>query len=336
MTKIITTIGPVSSNAETIKYFSEHSVQIGRMNFSHGSIESHNEKALLCRSFGMEILVDTAGPKVLLGLLATPVTIATGTKVIFELQDTNKTYPINNEDGSVTMPCQFKMQDFVKVGATILIDDGKLSLTAIEVTADSVVANMDFGGFIKSNKGVNLPGTSVNIPFLVDRDLELIAGVVPVIKPEWIAPSFVKTADDIKTLVDFLKTLEGGYVPKICTKIEMAEAITNFDAILEVSDMIMIARGDLAVETFPAHVMVPSLQDMIVQKCQAAGKPFIVATQILESMMESPVPTRAEVSDLYRAIKYNKADFVMLSGESAAGAFPKEAVLLMDTMIKSI
>jgi pyruvate kinase len=341
MTKIITTIGPASFNPETLEFYKSHGVAIARLNFSHGSSEKHIEMANTCRSYGMEILVDTAGPKVLLGSLVTNTTIETGHLIRFELQDTTKSYPYNeviNGEEHLVIPCQFNMHDFVEVGALVLIDDGKLSLVTDEVTETGVIATVTFGGLVKSNKGVNLPGTNVNIPFLVARDLELIAAVVPVVKPEWIAPSFVKTIEDIKTLTDFLETLEGvgvskGYMPKICTKVEMDEAITNFDSILEVSDMIMIARGDLAVETTPAHIMVPGLQDMMAEKCQAAGKPFIVATQILESMMESPVPTRAEVSDLYRAVKYNKADYVMLSGESAAGAFPKECVDLMWTMI---
>jgi pyruvate kinase len=337
MTKIVTTIGPASFNPETLEFYKSHGVAIARLNFSHGSIEKHIEMAETCRSYGFEILVDTAGPKVLLGTLSANVTVETGTTVLFEFQDTTKVYPYDL-DGVTVLPCQFKMQDFVKEGATILIDDGKLSLTAKIIDEHGVTAHMDFGGYIKSNKGVNLPGTDVNINFLVDRDLELISAVVPAVKPEWIAPSFVKTVEDLNTLTSYLEGLEGvgnddGYMPKICTKIEMDEAITNFDAILGLSDMIMIARGDLAIETTPAHIMVPELQDMMAEKCQKAGKPFIVATQILESMMESPVPTRAEVSDLYRAIKYNKADYVMLSGESAAGAFPKECVDLMYTMI---
>lgn len=339
MTKIVTTIGPASFNPETLEFFKNHKVGIARLNFSHGTIEAHTDMGIKCRDYGFEIMFDTAGPKVLLGSM-TAFDLATGVKVGFEPQDATKTYPY--QEGDITiMPCQFDIDVFVKEGATILLDDGKLRLKAYKVDAKRVYADVEFGGFIKANKGVNLPGSVVDIPFLVPRDRDLISACLPVVKPEWIAPSFVKSADDLNELNSFIdeiceKNNLGDYRPKICTKIEMAEAITNFDELLEMSDMIMIARGDLAVEMTPINIATPFMQDMIAESCKAAGKPFIVATQILETMMDSPVPTRAEVSDLYRAIKYNQADYVMLSGETAAGQFPTGCVGLMSNMIGMI
>jgi pyruvate kinase len=343
MTKIVTTIGPASFNPETLEFFKNHRVAIARLNFSHGSSEKHTEMGHTCREYGFEIMFDTAGPKVLLGDL-TPFTVQKTQKVAFEFKDANKSYPyqedVNGIDTTI-IPCQFHMDNFVKTDKTILIDDGKLSLVSSAVEDGRVFATVTFGGLIKANKGVNLPGTDVNIPFLVDRDRELIAACLPAVKPEWIAPSFVKSVEDLNELNAFIDQIcadnnLGDYRPKICTKIEMAEAIDNFDSILALSDMIMIARGDLAVEMTPINVSTPFMQDMIVERCKKAGVPFIVATQILETMMESPVPTRAEVSDLYRAVKYNQADYVMLSGETAAGQFPTACVGLMNNMIAMI
>ncbi len=343
MTKIVTTIGPASFNPETLEFFKNHRVAIARLNFSHGTAEKHIEFGNTCREYGFELMVDTAGPKVLLGDL-TAFTTTKGQKVAFEFYNSAKSYPyqeaVNGVDTTI-IPCQFHMDEFVKADKTILIDDGKLSLVSTSIESNRVFATVTFGGLIKANKGVNLPGTDVNIPFLVDRDRELITAVLPVIKPEWIAPSFVKNVEDLEELNSFIDGIcadnnLGDYRPKICTKIEMSDAIDNFDSILAMSDMIMIARGDLAVEMTPINVSTPFMQDMIVEKCQKAGKPFIVATQILETMMDSPVPTRAEVSDLYRAVKYNNADYVMLSGETAAGQFPTACVGLMNNMIAMI
>lgn len=343
MTKIVTTIGPSSFNPETLEFFKNHRVAISRLNFSHGTAEKHIEMGLTCRKYGFELMVDTAGPKVLLATLS-PTIVEKNQNVGFEFFDSSKTYPYQETvEGKETtiLPCQFHMDQFVMSNMTILIDDGKLSLTSTTIENQRVYAVVTFGGLIKPNKGVNLPGTAVNIPFLVDRDIELITACLPALKPEWIAPSFVKNVEEINELNAFIdniceKNNLGDYRPKICTKIEMAEAIDNFDEILAVSDMIMIARGDLAVEMTPINISTPFMQDMIAEKCLLAGKPFIVATQILESMMESPVPTRAEVSDLYRAVKYNKANYVMLSGETAAGQFPTGCVKLMDSMIAMI
>jgi pyruvate kinase len=341
MTKIVTTIGPASFNPETLNFFKNNKVSIARLNFSHGSIEAHTNMGHTCREYGFEIMFDTAGPKVLLGALEA-FDLKTGVKVGLEPVKKDSTYPYQ-EDGITIMPCQFDIDKFVKEGATILIDDGKLRLrcSSIDAASNRVYATVEFGGFVKANKGVNLPGTDVNIPFLVPRDRELISACLHTVKPEWIAPSFVKSVEDLNELQAFIDELcekndLGDYRPKICTKVEMAEAIDNFDSILEASDMIMIARGDLAIEMTPINIATPFMQDMIAEKCKAAGKPFIVATQILETMMDSPVPTRAEVSDLYRAIKYNQADYVMLSGETAAGQFPTACVGLMANMISMI
>ena len=191
-----------------------------------------------------------------------------------------------------------------------------------------------------------MPGTELEIDFLVEKDKAMLKRTLREMQPEFVAPSFVKNIDDLMILESFLEEILGykkpkkgensqNYFPKLCTKLEMAEVVEdkNLLEIIEYSDMLMIARGDLALETFPLHITVPVLQDKIIKICQQKNKPFVVATQILESMVNSPVPTRAEMSDLYRATHLNKADFIMLSAESAAGNFPLKCVELMSKMI---
>jgi pyruvate kinase len=343
MTKIITTIGPASSSQQTLKYFAEHGVEYARLNFSHNIADWHREIGLLAREQGLKLMFDLAGPKVLLGGLTENVTINSGDQVVIEYQMESKSYPhqveLNGKSATV-LPCQFEIHEFAQVGKDVLVDDGKLHLVVKEVHGNQVICDILFGGLVKSNKGLNLPGTDLNLDFLVKRDRELISALLVDLKPEMVAPSFVKTKQDLATVKEFMQGIldEAGvndYFPGICTKIEMGEAVMNpnFAEILDESDLIMIARGDLALETTPANVMVPFYQTKIAELCKAKGVPFIVATQILETMFSSPVPTRAEVSDLYRAVVLNQADYVMLSGESAAGQFAEKCVELMYTMI---
>ncbi len=340
MTKIVATIGPASQDLATLTFFRQHSVQIARLNFSHNSAEWHIETGRKCRTVGFELMVDLAGPKILLGFLSTDkTTINTGDTIIIEKQNPNHTYPYLQQDLQV-LPCQFNIEEFAKPGQPILIDDGKISCEVTKVNDQQVYCQVNHGGIVKSNKGVNMPLSNIEIDFLVDRDRDFLSKVLPTIRPDYVAPSFVKTTKDLDKLRAFISQILtehqiNDYFPKICTKIEMGEAVKpeNLKAIIQTSDMIMIARGDLALETLPNHIKVPFYQEKIKQICRLYNKPFIVATQILETMTDNPVPTRAEMSDLYRAVCLDQADFVMLSGESAGGKFPTKCVQLMHDMI---
>ena len=343
MTKIITTLGPSSQTMDILDYFAKHSVAIGRLNFSHNVASWHIETGFLARKAGLELLVDLAGPKVLVGDLVSPVELQTGSKVIIYEQDLvqNEQLWFKQESAALTtIPCMFKIQKFVEPGKIVLIDDGKITLKVLEIYEDHIVCDVVFGGIVKNHKGINLPGSHVEIPFLVERDIELLSAVLPVLKPEYVAPSFVQAMNQLDELKVFMKDVldKAGvkdYFPKICTKLEMAAAVNEpvLSHLIEESDMLMIARGDLALEAEPLNLSVPFYQEKIKKMCQSAGKPFVVATQMLESMMNSPVPTRAEVSDLYRAVVTDQADYIMLSGESAAGQFPIQCVNLMNEMV---
>lgn len=341
MTRIVATIGPACESQETLQFFKEHSVEIARLNFSHNQPEWHIETGLRCRQAGLVLMVDLAGPKVLLGSLSVDkCTVASQEMILIEKQQSAVTYPYR-ENGLQVLPCQFEIHKFSEPDQPILIDDGKIQGKILQVLDHGrVCCLITHGGVVKSNKGVNMPLSDLNLDFLVERDREFLAQVVPAIRPEYVAPSFVKTLGDLEVLKDFLKTILnehgiGDYYPKICTKIEMGEAVRdhNLSMLVEHSDMIMIARGDLALETLPNHIRVPFYQEKIKRLCRATGTPFIVATQILETMSDNPVPTRAEVSDLYRAVVLDQADYIMLSGESASGQFPTRCVSLMHEMI---
>jgi pyruvate kinase len=345
MTQIITTIGPVSEDEATLTYFSEHKVGITRLNFSHNTADWHIKTGLLAKKIGLETMADLAGPKVLIGDLGHEVEIDSWATIFLEKQIAGKQYPAWQEyedRKTLVLPTYFDLTPYASSGKMILIDDGKVELKVREVKSGQVICQVIYGGMVKSHKGINLPGTELSIDFLVERDRMLLDEVIPAILPDWIAPSFVQSLQDLHQLDEFveqIKTkykLDPSYKPKICTKLEMAKAVESdtLEKIVDYSDMVMVARGDLALETLPIHVMVPVIQDRIVEVCKAKNKPFIVATQILEGMFSSPVPTRAEVSDLYRAIHIQGADYVMLSGETAAGKYARRCVELMEKMIE--
>ncbi len=345
MTQIIATIGPVSEDEATLSYFSEHKVSIARLNFSHNTAHWHIKTGLLAKKIGLETMADLAGPKVLIGDLGHEVEVDSWATVFLEKQVAGKQYPAwqDFEDHkTLVLPTYFDLTPYASSGKMILIDDGKVELKVREVSKGQVICQAIYGGKVKSHKGINLPGTELSIDFLVERDRMLLDEVIPAVLPDWIAPSFVQSLQDLEQLHEFveqIKTkykLDPEYNPKICTKLEMAKAVEpeTLAKIIEYSDMVMIARGDLALETLPIHVMVPKIQDEIVRLCKETNTPFIIATQILEGMFSSPVPTRAEVSDLYRAIHIQQADYVMLSGETAAGKYARRCVELMKKMIE--
>lgn len=344
MTRIITTIGPASFNPRTLEFFAKHNVAIARMNFSHNTPDWHKESALESRKQGLELLFDLPGPKIRLGEIANIETVKIGDEILLEMQHPEQTYPYKIEvagTSRLVFPLQFHVQDFVQPGHHILVDDGKLDWEVEKVADSRVFCKVAAGGVVKSRKGMNMPQTHVDIDFLGERDRMMLDALFVELKPEYVAISFVQKPEEvteIKTLLTNMLNAAGvtGYFPKICTKLEMSKAVEtdNLANIVEQADLIMIARGDLALETQPAHIMVPFLQEKIKQECRLQNKPFVIATQVLESMMDCPVPTRAEVSDLYRAVIIDKADYVMLSGESAGGSYPLESVKLMSDMIE--
>jgi pyruvate kinase len=339
-TRIITTIGPTSDTPEILAFFKEHKVEIARLNFSHGTNEKQIESGINARKAGLKLLMDLQGPKIRVGVLPNPIHLAPKQDLILELEKTDKVYPYY-DNGVMILPSQVDLAKSLVMGNRVLIDDGKVELQVSKVENGQVFCQVRFEGLVKSHKGINLPDSALDISFLTEVDKEKLEAILPVLKPEIVAASFVRTAkdmQDIKTIISRVLDVNSitDYFPQVCAKIEQPEAVQdqNLKEIVQISDLIMIARGDLALETNPLHLAVPFLQDKIVKECKKQNKPFVIATQILESMIETSVPTRAEVSDLYRAVILQDADYIMLSGESASGKFPTKCVELMSKMIE--
>jgi pyruvate kinase len=341
-TKIIATIGPSSQNDTVLEFFANNNVEIARLNCSHSATDWHIEAGNMARSKGLKLLMDLPGPKIRLGNITTVKTFESGKILVLEQENpTNKdTYPYLDKEGRPVLPYEFPLHKFVKAGDPIFVDDGKIEWHVIEVIADRVVVEVYQGGPVKSRKSMNMPETKLTVDFLRDRDILFINELLPVLRPDYVAASFVKTVDDIarlkKTITDVLAVNKiTDYYPQICAKLEMSESVddVNLPEIVAECDILMVARGDLALETLPAHIRVPFLQEKIKQECLKQGKPFIVATQMLESMTESSVPTRAEVSDIYRAVHLDDADYIMCSGETAAGLHPRKSVKVMSDLI---
>lgn len=322
-TKIVATIGRASESKEVLHEMILNGLNVARMNMSHGDHAEHGAKidkvrelnASLGTSVG--VLVDLAGPKIRIGDFATePVKLVPGKKIILTTEkiigDENRVY-VNYEN----LPKEIKKGNFV------MINDGKQKLVVEKVEGKEITCKILVGGEIKSRRGVNLPGSYLSISAITEKDKKDIDFAVSK-KAEFLGVSFVRTKKDILDLKDILKSKK--WKPQICAKIETEEAIENFDEILEEVDGIMVARGDLAVEV-PKEI-VPIYQKKMIKKANEAGKFVITATQMLSSMQFSPVPTRAEVSDVANAI-FDGTDAVMLSEESAAGEYPALAVKTM-------
>ncbi len=342
-TKIIATIGPSSQNDTILKYFVDNNVTIARLNCSHSAVDWHLEAGQMCRAHGLEVLMDLPGPKIRLGNIATVKTFESSKILVLEQENPTKKdmYPYLDKNGRSVLPYEFPIHKYVKVGDAIFVDDGKIEWHVTEIIEDKVMVEVYQGGPVKSRKSMNMPQTSLTVDFLRDRDILFINELLPVLRPEIVASSFVKTVDDILKLKKMIsevliKNNITDYYPKICAKLEMSESVsdTNLPALVSECDILMVARGDLALETLPAHISVPFLQEKIKLECQKQNKPFIVATQMLESMIESSVPTRAEVSDIYRAVFLDKADYIMCSGETAAGLHPRKSVKIMSDLIE--
>ncbi|WP_025764409.1 pyruvate kinase [Dyadobacter tibetensis] len=330
-TRIVATVGPTSETKEMLLSLAKAGVNVFRLNFSHGSHADHLARLTTIREineeYGMNlaILQDLQGPKIRIGMVESSdgVLIEAGNKLIL-----SNTEVLGNAQ-KVSTPYDGMYND-VKIGDRILMDDGKLEVLVTGLEGSDVVTQVVYGGMLKSKKGVNLPNTKVSMPSVTAKDYEdLEFGLEH--NAEWIALSFVRTAAEITKVKDYIKSK--GKLSKVVAKIEKPEAIENIDEIIAATDAIMVARGDLGVE-LPAE-QVPMIQKMIVEKCNKAGKPVIVATQMLESMIDSPRATRAELNDVANSV-LDGADAVMLSAETASGKYPLLAVESMTRTIETI
>ncbi len=328
-TKIVCTLGPASESEEVLRELIKNGLNVCRMNFSHGSHEEHKGRMDLVKKVREElgqptaILLDTKGPEIRTGQFELP-------EVLLE---EGQTFTITMKDvmGNKEMcTVSYKgLADDVKPGNTILIDDGLVGLTVKEVNGDDIVCIVENSGIVKNHKGVNVPGVKVNLPAITEKDRSDIEfGISQGI--DFIAASFVRKVSDVLAIREILEENNANEI-KIISKIENQEGVDNLDEIIAVSDGIMVARGDLGVEIPTEDI--PVVQKLMIKKCNEAGKPVITATQMLDSMIRNPRPTRAEVTDVANAI-YDGTDAIMLSGETAAGKYPVEAVKTMASIAK--
>lgn len=323
-TKIICTLGPASINEETIKKMLKEGMDVARVNFSHGDREEHGKTIDLFRKVrdGLEmsaaVMLDTKGPEIRTRDFE-------GGKAVLQA---GETFTLTTEeimgDASRTSVTYKSLPQELKEGDEVLIDDGKLRLKVIETTQTEIACKVIIGGEISNHKGINVPNVALSMEYLspVDRE-DLLFGIKKDV--DYVAASFVRRADDVIALRKFLTENGGGDI-KIISKIENIEGIDNFEEILEASDGIMVARGDMGVEVNFARL--PGIQKRFIKRCQQSGKIVITATQMLESMIKSPLPTRAEITDVANAV-FDGSSAVMLSGETAMGAYPVEAVAAM-------
>ncbi|MGF1518107.1 MAG: pyruvate kinase [Nodosilinea sp.] len=324
-TKIVATIGPASSSKAILKQMVDAGMNVARLNFSHGSYDDHARMIALLREVAQEhdapitLLQDLQGPKIRVGELPTgSVDLVKGATVDLVPLDQVAAVP-----GSIGIDYPYLAEE-AQPGMQILLDDGLLELTVEAVTEAKVTSRVIQGGPLKSRKGVNLPELNLRLPSLTEKDQQDLAfGVAQGV--DIVSLSFVRQAQDILTLKALLAELGASYTP-VLAKIEKPQAIRNLDEILEVVDAVMVARGDLGVEMRAEKV--PMLQKHIIRECNSRNIPVITATQMLESMIQNPRPTRAEASDVANAI-LDGTDAVMLSGESAVGAFPVRAVEML-------
>ncbi len=322
--KIVATLGPASSSKEVIRDLFKAGVDVFRMNFSHGEYADHKARFNIVREVEKEmgrpigILADLQGPKLRVGKFADgPIILKVGQTFQFDLDSALGTID------RVNLPHPEIFAALVP-GAELLLDDGKLRVKVDTCDAKTAVTTVMVGGKLSERKGVNVPGVILPISALTEKDRRDL-DVALELGADWIALSFVQRPEDLVEARALIKGRAG-----VLAKLEKPSAIERLEAVIEASDAVMVARGDLGVE-MPAE-NVPAIQKRIIRLCRKWGKPVIVATQMLESMIESPVPTRAEASDVATAI-YDGADAVMLSAESAAGKFPIEAVSFMNRII---
>ena len=324
-TKIVATVGTATDDVEKIKSLIKAGVNVFRLNFSHGNHGDHLKRITYIRSAENElgcnvaILADLQGPKFRIGKVKEDVKVIKGSTYNFdkktEIGDFSRVNLSHNE-----------IYESLSIGSNILMDDGKLQFRVKDISKNIIKTEVIVGGYIKSNKGVNLPDVVLNTSPLTSKDIEDLKFILNQ-EIDWIALSFVQKLRDVEEVKKYIED-------KACiiAKIEKPSALKELNKIIGACDGIMVARGDLGVELPPEEV--PGIQKDIILKCRQAGKPVIVATQMLESMIESPSPTRAEASDVATAV-FDGADAVMLSAETAVGLFPIETVKIMDRIIFS-
>ena len=330
-TKVVCTMGPNTNDKEVMRKLIQNGMDVARFNFSHGDHEEQKFRMDLLKELREEehahtaILLDTKGPEIRTGLLkdGKKVTLQEGNTFVLTMED------IVGDDTKVSLSYKGLAED-VQQGTVILIDDGLIGLKVKENVDQDIVCEIVNGGELGERKGVNVPNVPVRLPAITEKDKEDIKfGVEQDI--DFIAASFVRNAECVLEIRAFLKELDAPYIP-IIAKIENAEGIRNIDEIIRAADGIMVARGDMGVE-IPAEE-VPYLQKMLIQKCNNNFKTVITATQMLDSMIRNPRPTRAEVTDVANAV-YDGTDAVMLSGETAQGKYPVEALQMMVHIIEN-
>ena len=326
-TKIIATIGPVTSSKKMLRKLMQKGVNVCRLNFSHLPHDTAKEIIANIKEVNQElhvhtaILADLQGPKIRVGEFDKPIKLIKGKEVIFSTKKKKGRIYINYTNFAKD----------VKVKDKVLLDDGKLALEVASTNSkDEVKLKVVFGGLLESRKGVNLPNTPISLPCLTKKDKEDLEFILSE-KIEWVGLSFVRQANDITILKKIITKRNLHH--KVIAKIEKPEAIKNIDEIIEVTDAVMVARGDLGVEV-PAQ-KVPVYQKMIVNKCIIKARPVVIATQMLESMTDNPTATRAEVNDVANSV-IDGADAVMLSGETSVGKHPLNAVDTMRKIIRDV
>jgi pyruvate kinase len=324
-TKVVATLGPASTNEEVMRNLLHAGMNVARLNMSHGDHSDHSLRLGMLRKLAGELerpvaaLADLQGPKIRTGRLkgGTPVEWKSGTKTIITVADCPE------GDAARVGTTYVGLANDVVPGNTLLVDDGKMRLQVDRVEGDDIHCTIIVGGLLKNNKGINLPGVKVSAPSLSEKDKADLAWAIAN-DVDYIALSFVRTARDVRNVKNRIS--ETGRVIPIIAKIEKPEAVENIDEILQEADGIMVARGDLGIEISTQRL--PVVQKELIRKANRAGKLVITATQMLESMIENPIPTRAESSDVANAI-FDGTDAVMLSGETASGKYPVEAVAEM-------
>ena len=328
-TKILCTIGPASRDVEVLRRLTRAGMDVARLNLSHGDVESHRENVKRIRAAAeaesriVAILVDLQGPKFRLGeIVESGVEVQKGEQVTLTTRDvlgeTPSALPVQNDN----------FPGLVKKGDQVLIDDGLIELSVRSTNEQDVHCEVISGGTIKTNKGINLPGVSAELPSLTDKDRDDLTHALEW-DVDWIALSFVRSAEDVKVLKRLIKDRMDRPLP-VMAKIEKPEALENIDEIVEAADAVMVARGDLGIE-IPTE-KVPMAQKRIIEMCNQNGIPAVTATQMLDSMIRNSRPTRAEASDVANAI-LDGTDAVMLSGETTIGQYPVES---LETVVKII
>ncbi|CAN5555580.1 pyruvate kinase [soil metagenome] len=328
-TKIVATLGPATSSEEMIGKLVQAGVDVTRLNFSHGSHEDHIKNAQTVREAAKKhgrnvaILQDIQGPKIRTGNVGEGTELKEGSEVTLVPGD------FEGDSNRLSTSYEDLAQD-VEEGHRLLIDDGLLGLKVERIDGKEVTCKVIEGGEVSSHKGLNFPDTSLSVKGLTPKDLEDLEFGIRELKPDWIAVSFVRSGDEVREVKERIREL-GGEIPVI-SKIEKHEAIEDIEDIMLASDGIMVARVDLAVEL--SNERVPIEQKRMVARCRRLGKPVIVATQMLDSMIRNPRPTRAEVSDVANAI-FDRTDAVMLSGETAVGNYALQSVQEMERICRA-